>query len=112
MSKMLIVTGGHLDIDWAKEWLSDKKFDYCIAADSGLAYADRLGLKIDFLLGDYDSVDANVLERYKSRSTLKCILRKRIIQTHLAIITAVKRAQQIYIFLAQLETEWTIHLQI
>ena len=47
MSKMLIVTGGHLDIDWAKEWLSDKKFDYCIAADSGLAYADRLGLKID-----------------------------------------------------------------
>ena len=92
MSKMLIVTGGHLDIDWAKEWLSDKKFDYCIAADSGLAYADRLGLKIDFLLGDYDSVDANVLERYKKQVDFKVYPKEKdYTDTHLAIITAVKK---------------------
>ena len=99
MSKMLIVTGGHLDIDWAKECLSDKKFAYCIAADSGLAYADRLGLKIDFLLGDYDSVDANVLERYKKQVDFKVYPKEKdYTDTHLAIITAVKKgATDIYI---------------
>lgn len=26
-----------------KEWLDNQTFDYCIAADSGLEYADKLG---------------------------------------------------------------------
>ena len=52
----------------AKEWLDNQTFDYCIAADSGLEYADKLGLKVDFLLGDYDSVDKDVLDRYKSNT--------------------------------------------
>ena len=55
MSKTLIVTGGSINVAWAKEWLDNQTFDYCIAADSGLEYADKLGLKVDFLLGDYDS---------------------------------------------------------
>ena len=64
MSKVLIVTGGSVNVAWAKEWLDNQIFDYCIAADSGLEYADKLGLKVDFLLGDYDSVDKDVLDRY------------------------------------------------
>ena len=77
MNKVLILTGGYVDIQWAKEWLADKKFDYCIAADRGLMYADRLGLDIDFLLGDYE---------------------KDYTDTHLAIMTAVQKgASDIYI---------------
>ena len=52
MSKVLIVTGGSVNVAWAKEWLDNQIFDYCIAADSGLEYADKLGLKVDFLLGN------------------------------------------------------------
>ena len=81
MNKVLILTGGYVDIQWAKEWLADKKFDYCIAADRGLMYADRLGLDIDFLLGDYDSVDERVLERYKKKVDFE-------IQVHSVSITA------------------------
>ncbi len=36
MSKTLIVTGGSINVAWAKEWLDNQTFDYCIAADSGL----------------------------------------------------------------------------
>ena len=38
MSKTLIVTGGSINVAWAKEWLDNQTFDYCIAADSGLEY--------------------------------------------------------------------------
>ena len=34
--KILIITGGTVDYEWAKDWLSAKTYDYCIAADSGL----------------------------------------------------------------------------
>ena len=57
MSKALIVTGGSINVAWAKEWLDNQTFDYCIAADSGLEYADKLGLIGDYLLGEYDSGD-------------------------------------------------------
>ena len=57
-----------INVAWGKEWLDNQTFDYCIAADSGLEYADKLGLKVDYLLGDYDSVDKDVLDTYKSNT--------------------------------------------
>ena len=99
MSKTLILTGGSMDINWAKEWLRDKSFDYCIAADSGLSYADRLGVRVDYLLGDYDSVDGQILEKYKKQTTFKVYPREKdYTDTHLAIETAIKNgASDIYI---------------
>lgn len=99
MSKTLILTGGSMDINWAKEWLRDKSFDYCIAADSGLSYADRLGVRVDYLLGDYDSVDRQILEKYKKQTTFKVYPREKdYTDTHLAIETAIKNgASDIYI---------------
>ncbi len=99
MSKTLILTGGSMDIDWAKDWLKDKSFDYCIAADSGLSYADKLGVRVDYLLGDYDSVDGQILEKYKKQTAFKVYPREKdYTDTHLAIETAIKNgASDIYI---------------
>lgn len=99
MSKTLIVTGGSINVAWAKEWLDNQTFDYCIAADSGLEYADKLGLKVDFLLGDYDSVDKDVLDRYKSNTEFEIYPKEKdYADTHLAIMTALKKgATDIYI---------------
>lgn len=95
----LIITGGKVDIDWAREWLKDKNFEYCIAADSGLVHADKLNVKVDFLLGDYDSVDKEVLDRYKNNVDFKVYPKEKdYTDTHLAIITAIKNgASDIYI---------------
>lgn len=83
MSKALIVTGGSINVAWAKEWLDNQTFDYCIAADSGLEYADKLGLKVDYLLGDYDSVDKDVLDTYKSNTEFETYPKEKIIPTHI-----------------------------
>lgn len=104
MNRFLIFTGGFVDIEWAEKWLTDRqtedeKFDYCIAADSGLVYADKLGIRVDFLLGDYDSVDECVLEKYKKKVDFEVYPREKdYTDTHLAIITAIKKgATDIYI---------------
>jgi thiamine pyrophosphokinase len=40
-----------------------------IAADSGLAAADRLNIELDYIVGDFDSVSETVLQKYRKLST-------------------------------------------
>ncbi len=69
IKNMLVVTGGSIDVPWARGWLervnAKMPFDYCMAVDSGLNAVDALGLKVDYILGDYDSVSSEVLARYR-----------------------------------------------
>ena len=62
--KILIISGGSIDEMWGRKWVADYEPDYCIAADSGLGMADKLGLTVDLLLGDYDSVDKKIFEKF------------------------------------------------
>lgn len=70
MSEILIITGGSVDYDWAEKWISTRHFDYIIAADSGLVHADLLGIRVNYILGDYDSVDEKVLEKYMDNTEI------------------------------------------
>lgn len=94
IKNMLIVTGGSVDIEWTEKWLKRQAddgnvFDYCIAADSGLESADMLGLKVDYLLGDYDSVNAEVLARYRGEVENAVFPREKdYTDTELAVKTA------------------------
>lgn len=91
--KVLIITGGTLDYKWAAQWLADRHYDYCIAADSGLVHADRLQIKVDYILGDYDSVNGKVLERYqKNTETVTYPAEKDYTDTHLAVLTALRQS--------------------
>ncbi|MBQ4284202.1 MAG: thiamine diphosphokinase, partial [Lachnospira sp.] len=88
----LIVTGGSVDYEWAKSWLSGRKYEYVIAADSGLEHVKALGLKPDYILGDYDSVKPKVLELYSdSTETVVYPKEKDFTDTHLAILAAINR---------------------
>lgn len=64
-SRVLIFSGGCLDMGFAKDYLANEKFDLVICADSGLDDAYRLGVKADYIIGDFDSVSGNVFEKYK-----------------------------------------------
>lgn len=89
--KVLIVSGGSLDYEWAREWLADKQFDYVIAADSGLMYADKLELQVDYILGDYDSVKSDILEKYSKKiETVTYPTEKDYTDTHIAVLTAIR----------------------
>ena len=53
--KTLIVTGGSLDISWAKDFVRTINAEYLIAADSALKYIVDLGLVPVLILVDYVS---------------------------------------------------------
>lgn len=65
-SRVLIFSGGCLDTEFAKDYLANEKFDLVICADSGLDAAYRLGVKADYIVGDFDSLSENAIERYRN----------------------------------------------
>lgn len=65
MKKGLIITGGKLDLDFARSFLKQYSFDKLIAVDAGLASADALGLVPDYVVGDFDTADPQLIARYK-----------------------------------------------
>ena len=65
--KVLIITGGNIDDDFASSFLKKNHYDEIIAVDGGLAFADRSDLSITHLVGDFDTIDRTILEKYIHR---------------------------------------------
>ncbi|MDO4268675.1 MAG: thiamine diphosphokinase [Eubacteriales bacterium] len=65
MKSCLIVTGGKLDLAFARSFLAKEHFDKIIAVDGGLEAAEALGLTPDYIVGDFDTVSSQVVERFK-----------------------------------------------
>jgi thiamine pyrophosphokinase len=59
---VVVIGGDEVPAD-ALEDLPDRR--WVIAADSGLDHASHIGLDVDFLVGDMDSVDARRLETHR-----------------------------------------------
>ena len=68
--KVLIITGGNIDDDFAFSFLKKNKYDEVIAVDGGLAFADRAGMDITHLVGDFDTIDSEILEKYIHREDI------------------------------------------
>lgn len=66
--KVLIISGGKAYDDLISALVSKEQYSLIIAADSGLNAAERLNLKPDCIVGDFDSVSQSVLEKYKALS--------------------------------------------
>jgi len=89
--KILIVSGGTVDYDWAQDWLYNNKYDYIIAADSGLQHCDKMHLSVDYLVGDYDSVNHELLEQYEKTTETKTYPpEKDYTDTHIALKKAIE----------------------
>lgn len=65
MKKCLIVTGGKLDLAFARSFLQKESFQKIIAVDGGLEAVEALGLIPDYVVGDFDTVNPAVLERFR-----------------------------------------------
>lgn len=67
MERIVILSGGHINRIFLKDYLKKYNFDKLICADGGLEPASELDLSIDYLVGDFDSVSPLVLEQYKEK---------------------------------------------
>ncbi len=64
--KRLVILGGDVhDTPLLRKLCKQDSFDQIIAADSGLNWAYRLGIRPDQMMGDFDSADPKVLRYYQ-----------------------------------------------
>ncbi len=61
----LIISGGHVDICCMKRYLRGKYFEHVIAVDAGVKAAEQLAICPDYLVGDFDTLPQEHLEKYE-----------------------------------------------
>lgn len=76
----LVITGGYCNTELAKSMIPEKA-DLIIAADSGYDTAERLGIKPDIAMGDFDSLSGRLPEGLE---TLRVACEKDVTDTMLA----------------------------
>lgn len=91
----LIVTGGRLDDEFILNFIKENTCDLTIAADSGMEFFYRNGLVPDEIVGDFDSVRAEVLAYFRQNNPdiriLKFQPEKDETDTELALRTAIEK---------------------
>ena len=66
--RILIITGGFIEEEFLKELLEKEAYSMIIAADHGLMMSDRLHIPLDYIVGDFDSVPEEILNKYRKAS--------------------------------------------
>lgn len=92
MKTCLIVTGGSIELEFARSFLETHTFDLVIAVDRGLEALKPLGLIPLAVVGDFDSVDKEIFREYQSLSGIDWQIHKPEkdeTDTELAIQTAI-----------------------
>lgn len=65
--RLLIVSGGNIDEDFALAFMREQAFDHVIAADKGMEFLRRAGRAPDLIVGDFDSCDQEALEYFRGQ---------------------------------------------
>lgn len=76
--KIIIISGGSIEDEFAKAWIKQEQPDYTIAADSGMEFMRRANLVPDMIIGDFDSVDVKTLDFFRADYTEKEIVWKQL----------------------------------
>ena len=89
--KILMIAGGKFEYKFAVSFLEKNKYDYVIAVDKGLEYAQKLGIVPDLWLGDFDSVCYKELgKEFPQMEVLSFNSEKNETDTELAVNKAVE----------------------
>ena len=93
MIETLIVTGGNIEDKCFNEIYLSNKFDYIIASDKGLEALDTYNIKPNYIIGDFDSIDKQILNKYiedKNIVIKELNPEKDYTDTHMAIKLAIE----------------------
>lgn len=63
----LIINGGNIDFDFALAFMKNEKFEFVIAADKGMEFAQKAGIRPDLIVGDFDSGRQTALEYFREQ---------------------------------------------
>ena len=66
--KMLLILGGYIDYKWAAGFLETNSYDKIIAVDGGLSAANLLNIYPDCIIGDFDTVDKGMVDKYEKNN--------------------------------------------
>lgn len=91
--KVVIVSGGQIDDDFARNQLKNNIYARKIAADHGMDFFFRNHLTPDLIVGDFDSVSSEALKYFKSEGNVEIITlnpMKDDTDTEFAIRTAIE----------------------
>lgn len=93
MIKTLIVTGGNIEKKCFDETCLNNNFDYIIASDKGLQELDTYKVMPSYIIGDFDSIDKKILNKYTNKKNIKIIRlnpEKDYTDTHMALKLAIE----------------------
>ena len=92
MIRTLIVSGGNVEKDCFNETYLNNEFDYIIASDRGLEILDQFNIKPNYIIGDFDSIDKKVLNKYIDSDVIikELNTEKDYTDTHMAIKLAIE----------------------
>lgn len=94
----LIISSGELTLKFLKSFMQDRKVNYIIAVDKGLESLDKINILPNFIVGDFDSVSEQTLQKYKNIKILKLNPEKDYTDTHMALKLALElKSDEIYI---------------
>lgn len=71
MKRGLMITGGPLDLSFAKKFIENRKYDMVIAVDDGFSVCLQLGIHPDLLVGDFDTFGRERIQGYLEDSSYK-----------------------------------------
>lgn len=92
--KTLIITGGNTNTIFLKNFVNNNHYDYIIGVDKGADYLYEASLRPNLILGDFDSADHRVIERFSHDvhvEVRRFAVEKDETDTHLAILEAIHR---------------------
>lgn len=96
VAHIVVMTGGTVDLEWLRAAGPSSYFrekdTRVMAADKGLLYARQAGIPVDYILGDFDSLPAGILDEYENRGIRirRYPPEKDYTDTHLALFWAME----------------------
>ena len=94
-----IITGGSLSAGFLEEYLSNHKEELLVVVDGALAVTHELGIRPGFIVGDFDTVNQELLSLYDKKIILRHPPEKDQTDTELAIGTALGAGCEELVFL-------------
>ena len=68
--KLCIITGGNIESSFVRDRLAEEHPDCILAADHGLVFCRREQIVPDYIVGDFDSTDPEIVRYYREDGSI------------------------------------------